>query len=134
MAVTTGADVTGTVGVIARNSIIGYNVYSTDLKLVSEAGWKPIQGHVPVPSAFVGENKVIALDKVALYDTEWFTQQTYEMLKRKRLSAEKYKKQFDSENMTQWYEMLMFQTESATASFNEYKSRFSRYIFVVENK
>lgn len=62
------------------------------------------------------------------------TQQTYEMLKRKRLSAEKYKKQFDSENMTQWYEMLMFQTESATASFNEYKSRFSRYIFVVENK
>lgn len=66
------------------------------------------------------------------YEVNDITEQTYEMLKRKRLSAMKYKEEFAAEGNNEWFDMLMWQTECADCDYEKFASQMSRYIYVVK--
>lgn len=66
------------------------------------------------------------------YEVFDITKQTYEMLKKKRDSAVKHKAEFEIEGYQNWYEMLIFQTDCATESYEEFAKKMARYIFVVK--
>lgn len=68
------------------------------------------------------------------YETIDITKQTYEMLKKKRESAVKHKAGFEAEGCRNWFDMLMFQTDCATESYEEFEKKMARYIFVVKNR
>lgn len=65
------------------------------------------------------------------YEVTDITRQTYEMLKRKREAARAHQKEFEAEGNTQWFEMLMYQTDCAMAGFEEFAEKLARYIYVV---
>lgn len=64
------------------------------------------------------------------YEILDITKETYEMLKRKRKSVEKYKEKFEHEGLLEWYSMIIGQTDCAMVSFEEYKQKNARYIYV----
>ena len=59
------------------------------------------------------------------------SKQTYELLKTKRKSALKHRTLFESEGHGEWFDMLMGQTECATGSFEHFKEKMARYIYVI---
>ena len=60
------------------------------------------------------------------------TKQTYELLKTKREAAIAHEEEFEEEGHKNWYDLLMWQTECATESFEQFKEKMVRYIFVVK--
>ena len=65
------------------------------------------------------------------YDVTDITRQSYDLLKQKRQFALKHRDLFQSEGHSQWFEMLMGQTEYASVSFSHFRERMARYIYVI---
>lgn len=65
------------------------------------------------------------------YEAEDITKQTYELLRRKRVEAEKYREEFVEECHQNWYEMLVGQTEYAMVHYEEFQKNLARYLYVV---
>lgn len=59
------------------------------------------------------------------------TPQVYDLLLKKRNTALKYKSEFIREGHKEWFDLLMMQTEYASVSFEEFKDKMSRYIYVI---
>ena len=66
------------------------------------------------------------------YDAVDITEQTYRMLKKKRVSAKAHYGEFIAEGNEKWFDMLMFQTECSKEPFEEFANKMSRYIIVVK--
>lgn len=60
------------------------------------------------------------------------TEQTYELLKKMRIAAIAHQREFETEGNTEWFHMLMGQTECATESFEQFKEKMARYIYVIQ--
>lgn len=58
------------------------------------------------------------------------TEQTYNLLKKKREAAIAHKKEFEAEGNDKWFDMLMFQTECTDDDYEEFAKKMSRYIFI----
>ncbi len=65
------------------------------------------------------------------YEVTDISQQTYELLKTKRKSAMKYQTMFETEGYSQWFDMLIGQTEYVNGSFEQFKEKMARYIYVI---
>lgn len=65
------------------------------------------------------------------YETIDITEQTYELLKRKRISAIAHQTEFEAEGNDNWFHMLIGQTEYAAEAFEQFKEKMARYIFVI---
>ncbi|MEE0265542.1 MAG: class I SAM-dependent methyltransferase [Acutalibacteraceae bacterium] len=64
------------------------------------------------------------------YEVIDITEETYNLLRKKRASAILHKEGFEQEGNKQWYDMLVAQTEYSECSYEEFKKKMSRYIFV----
>lgn len=58
------------------------------------------------------------------------TEETYYLLKKKRESAIMHKADFETEGNTNWYDMLIAQTNYADCSLDEFKEKMARYIYI----
>ena len=65
------------------------------------------------------------------YEVEDITEQTYELLLKKRAVAKKYQLEFAVEGHQNWYEMLIGQTEYANVLYEEFQKNMARYLYVV---
>ena len=65
------------------------------------------------------------------YEVTDISMQTYELLKTKRMSAMKYQEMFEEEGNSQWFDMLIGQTEYINQSFEQFKEQMARYIYVI---
>ncbi len=65
------------------------------------------------------------------FETIDITKETYELLKAKRFSAITHQNEFEAEGYSDWFDMLMGQTECATETFEQFKEKMARYIYVV---
>ena len=65
------------------------------------------------------------------YEAIDITEQTYELLKIKRISAINHKKEFEAEGYSEWFDMLIGQTEYTTETFEQFKEKMARYIYVI---
>lgn len=68
------------------------------------------------------------------YQVTDITEQTYNLLKRKREAALLLKKDFEAEGNLEWFNMLIAQTDIATKNFEEFRNEMSRYIYVVKKR
>ena len=59
------------------------------------------------------------------------TEEVYDLLLKKRTTAEKHKKEFMEEGHQNWYEMLIWQTEYAQVPYEEFKEKLARYLYVI---
>jgi len=74
-----------------------------------------------------------ALEKSGMnYEVTDITEQTYDLLKTKRGSAILHKEEFEAEGHMGWFDMLMGQTECILETFEQFKQKMARYIFVVK--
>lgn len=64
------------------------------------------------------------------YEVIDITEQTYNLLKKKREAAIAHKKKFEAEGNDKWFDMLMFQTECTDDDYEEFAKKMSRYIFI----
>ena len=60
------------------------------------------------------------------------TEQTYELLNKKRAAALLHKEEFEAEGHKNWFDMLIAQTECADKPLEQFKEEMARYIFVVK--
>ena len=67
------------------------------------------------------------------YEVTDITKQTYELLKKKRESAIKYRTLFEDEGYSQWFDMLIGQTEYINVPFEQFKEKMARYIYVIRD-
>lgn len=65
------------------------------------------------------------------YEAVDITEKTYELLKTKRISAINHKNEFEAEGHGEWFHMLMGQTECVTSTYEQFKEKMARYIYVV---
>ena len=65
------------------------------------------------------------------YEVVDITKQTYELLKTKRISAIAHQNEFEAEGYREWFDMLMGQTECLTETFEQFKEKMARYIYVI---
>lgn len=65
------------------------------------------------------------------YEVTDISKQTYELLKTKRKSAMKHQAMFEAEGHSQWFDMLIGQTEYTNQSFEQFKEQMARYIYVI---
>lgn len=65
------------------------------------------------------------------YEVIDYTKETYDMLKRKREAIISMKEEFRKEGLNLWYRVVKNQTNSACKSFDKYKKKNARYIYVV---
>ena len=73
-----------------------------------------------------------ALQKNSIqYEVEDITKETYDLLKKKRETALLYQKEFKEEGNTEWFDMLMAQTDCVTESFDMFAKKMARYIYIV---
>ena len=73
-----------------------------------------------------------ALDKNGMiYEVTDITRQTYDMLQLKRKSALTHQAEFEAEGHKNWFDMLMLQTECILESFEQFKEKMARYIYVI---
>ncbi len=64
------------------------------------------------------------------YTTENITEQTYELLLKKRAAADKHREEFEKEGHQIWYEMLTGQTSYADMPLEQFQKSMARYIYV----
>lgn len=62
------------------------------------------------------------------------TRDCYELLKRKREAAMLFQEEFLRAGETAWYDMLLMQTECVSESFDNFRKKMSRYIFVAKKE
>lgn len=73
-----------------------------------------------------------ALEKNGMnYEVTDITKQTYDLLKTKRDFAIMYQAEFEAEGHKKWFDMLIGQTESVTETFEQFKQKMARYIYVI---
>ena len=60
------------------------------------------------------------------------TRQTWAMLQQKRTSALLHQQDFAAEGLTQWFDLLMAQTDCATGSYESFSQHFARYLVTVQ--
>ena len=73
-----------------------------------------------------------ALEKNGMdYKVTNITEQTYELLKHKRKAAILHQAEFEAEGHKNWFDMLMGQTECVSETFEEFKKKMARYIYVI---
>lgn len=65
------------------------------------------------------------------YDAIDITEQTYELLRKKRISAIVHQNEFEAEGNKEWFDMLIGQTDCAIESFEKFKEKMARYIYVI---
>jgi len=65
------------------------------------------------------------------YEVEDITVQVYELLRKKRVAAEKHREAFITEGRQNWQEMLVGQTKYANVPLEEFKQKMARYLYVV---
>ncbi len=65
------------------------------------------------------------------YEARDITKQTYDLLKKKRTAAIACQAEFEAEGNKDWFEMLIGQTECAVESFEQFKEKMARYIYVI---
>ena len=65
------------------------------------------------------------------YDAIDITEQTYELLRKKRISAIVHQNEFEAEGNKEWFDMLIGQTDCAIESFEQFKEKMARYIYVI---
>lgn len=58
------------------------------------------------------------------------TRQTWDLLRKKRQAAMRYREAFRQEKHEQWYDLLMQQTDCATGDYESFAKAFSRYLVV----
>ena len=68
------------------------------------------------------------------YEVEDITKETYDLLRKKRETALLYQKAFREEGSTEWFDMLMAQTDCATESFDLFAKKMARYIYTVRKR
>ena len=68
------------------------------------------------------------------YEVEDITKETYDLLRKKRDTALLYQKAFKEEGSTEWFDMLMAQTDCATESFDLFAKKMARYIYNVRKR
>lgn len=74
-----------------------------------------------------------ALDENEMsYEVTDITEQTYKLLKTKRMSAMLHKEEFEAEGHKKWFDMLIGQTEGVSELYEQFRRKMARYIFVVE--
>lgn len=64
------------------------------------------------------------------YETRDITEQTYELLRIKRAAALAHQKEFEEEGHSDWFAMLLGQTECAMGTFAQFRDQMARYIYV----
>lgn len=62
------------------------------------------------------------------------TYQTWQLLRKKRQSAEKHSASFLAEKQEKWYQLLMAQTECAVSDYQFFSENFGRYLVVAQKK
>ena len=73
-----------------------------------------------------------ALEKNGMkYEVTDITKQTYDLLKKKRIAAIKHQAEFEKEGNRNWFDMLIGQTECVSESFEKFKEKMARYIYVI---
>ncbi len=50
-----------------------------------------------------------------------------------RISLSRMKNEFEKENNSKWYDMLIWQTEYVNTTFEVYQTKMSRYFFIARN-
>ena len=65
------------------------------------------------------------------YEFTDITKQTYKLLITKRESAMKHQAMFEAEGHRQWFDMLIGQTAYINESFEQFKEKMVRYIYVI---
>lgn len=74
-----------------------------------------------------------ALEKNEMdFEVSDITEQTYNLLKKKRDSAIMHQAEFLSEGYKNWFDLLMWQTECVLEPFVEFKDKMARYIYVIK--
>ncbi len=68
-----------------------------------------------------------------IYEVKDITKQTYELLQSKRTAALAHEKEFKDEGYSDWFDLLMFQTECIEEPYESFREKMSRYIYVVKN-
>ncbi len=66
------------------------------------------------------------------YAVEDITEQTYHLLKKKRNAALAYQAAFEAEGHENWFDMLIGQTECATESYEQFREKMARYLYVAK--
>ena len=66
------------------------------------------------------------------YDAIDITEQTYKLLRKKRISAIVHQNEFEAEGYKEWFDTLMGQTDCAIESFEQFKEKMARYIYVIQ--
>lgn len=64
------------------------------------------------------------------YAVEDITEQTYHLLKKKRNAALAYQAAFEAEGHENWFDMLIGQTECAAESYEQFREKMARYLYV----
>ena len=68
------------------------------------------------------------------YEAQDITKETYDLLKRKRETALSYRKDFEEEGNTEWFDLLMIQTDCVTEPFEMFARKMARYIYVIRKR
>ena len=65
------------------------------------------------------------------FEADDITKETYDLLKKKRETAILYQKDFEAEDNTDWFDLLMLQTDCATEPFDVFAKKMARYIYII---
>ena len=68
------------------------------------------------------------------YEAKDITKETYDLLKRKRETALSYRKDFEDEGNTEWFDLLMIQTDCVTEPYEMFAGKMARYIYVIRKR
>ena len=68
------------------------------------------------------------------YEVENITQETYELLKKKREAALLHQRDFEEEGNKDWFDMLMLQTDCVTDPYDVFVQRMARYIYIARKE
>lgn len=60
------------------------------------------------------------------------TEQTYNLLKKKRMAAMAHQAEFEAEGYGNWFDVLMGQTDYVNEQLDEFKKKMARYIYVAK--
>lgn len=64
------------------------------------------------------------------YTASDITRQTFDLLCSKREAAMKHRAEFEAEGHSQWYDLLMLQTDCITDGYDQFAHNMARYIYV----
>ena len=76
-----------------------------------------------------------SLDALGIpYEVEDITAETYDLLKKKRETAVKYKNDFEAEGNMEWFDLLMIQTDCVTEPYELFAENMARYVYTVRKR